>query len=75
MISYDIAEGGYVTLEIYNTVGQQVSTLVSGYQQAGTYQIKWNGKDAEELPVGSGIYLLRLSTQDFVRTRKMVLLQ
>ena len=74
-IRYDLPVGGHVELVIYNATGQRVRTLVSGYQQAGTYQIKWNGTDAEEMPVGSGIYLIRLSTQGFVQTRKMSLLQ
>jgi hypothetical protein len=74
-IGFDLAEGGYANLEIFNAMGQLICTLVSGYRQAGAYQIQWDGRDAAGMPAGSGIYLVRLSTQGLVQTRSMSFLQ
>lgn len=69
-ISYSIPRAGLVTLRIYNILGQEVQTLVNQYQNPGDYKINFN---ASSLP--SGIYLYRLTSDNFVQIKKMVLLK
>jgi len=48
--------------------------LVDKEREAGEYQVEWDGKDGEGAWVNSGTYFYRLKTGDFVRVKKMVLL-
>ena len=75
-IKYDLAESSDVTLQIYNVLGQVVRTLVaSEAQNAGRYQIRWNGMDDRGVSVSSGIYFYRISAGEFQNVRKLMLLK
>ena len=75
-IKYDLAESADVTLQIYNVLGQVVRTLVaSEAQNAGRYQIRWNGMDDRGVSVSSGIYFYRISAGEFQNVRKLMLLK
>jgi PKD repeat protein len=67
-ISYAIPQAGQVRVEIYNVLGQVVSTLVNEYQPAGFYQVDWNADG-----FASGVYFYRLTVGNFVETKKMIL--
>lgn len=67
-IEYAIPTNSFVRLEVFNSLGQLVKTLVNGEKNAGTYQIIFNGTN-----LASGVYFYRLSANGFVTTRKMVL--
>ncbi len=69
-IRFSIPRAGEVSLKIFNLLGEEVATLVSEDMDAGTYKIHW---DATGQP--SGVYFYRLLTNDFVQTRKLVLLR
>jgi hypothetical protein len=69
-IQYSIPKSGFVTLKIYNLLGQEVATLVEGNQTAGTYVATF---DASR--VSSGVYFYRLSSGRFVEVKKMLLLK
>ncbi len=69
-ISYSIPEKSFVKLEIFNTLGQKVKTLVNGEKESGNYSINFR---AENIP--SGMYLYKLSTGKFSETKKMLLLK
>ena len=69
-IEYGLKTAGNVSLVIYNTLGQQIHTLVDSPQPAGHYQIQLDGNT-----LASGLYIYRLETADFVATRKMVLIK
>lgn len=75
VIRYDLPEAAQIQVVIYNVGGQQVRTLVSAHQQAGRYQIIWNGKDDLDREVSSGIYLMRMQAASFLKTQKMLLLK
>jgi len=62
-------------LEIFNLLGQKVSTLVRENLGAGHYTYKWNGTDEKGQTVASGIYFYRFQANNFVETKKMVLLK
>ncbi len=69
-ISYSIPEKSFVKLEIFNTLGQKVKTLVNGEKESGNYSINFS---AGNIP--SGMYLYKLSTGKFSETKKMLLLK
>ncbi len=74
-IRFDVAKTGRVKIQIYNVLGQLVNTLVNSEMETGKYDIQWNGKDARSVPVSSGIYICRLVTDGYVKSRKMVLVR
>lgn len=74
-IRYTLISDGYVALRIYNTMGQEVRTLVNSRERAGLNEVTWDGLDDRGFRVGSGIYMYRLETGDRSLTRKMLLLK
>lgn len=74
-ISYQISTTGFVSLTVYDLLGRQIKTLVSGVQPNGNYTVNWNGKDELGNSVPSGVYLYSLKTGNFVESKKMVLLK
>ncbi len=69
----------YVSLKVYNILGQEVRTLVDEPQAPGYYQVRWDGRDNLGREVSSGIYFYRLQVLGdrlkMVKTRKMVLIR
>ncbi len=74
-IRYALKENAQVTLKIYNVLGQVVKTLVNEKQTAGFKTVQWDGTDDRGVKVASGIYVYRLEANDFVDTKKMILLK
>ncbi len=74
-ISFTLPQSGDATLTVYNLLGQQVATLVSGKLPAGEHTVTWNGQDAKGNAVASGVYFYRLVADENVRTRKMMLVK
>lgn len=74
-IKYQLPKLCDVKLKIFNMLGQQVIKLVDTKQPAGYYSIKWDSRDNFGGNVASGVYFYRLEAGDFVKTKKLVLLQ
>jgi len=74
-ISYSLKENSLVSLEIYNLRGQKVKTLVNAKKEKGEWTVFWNGKDENSNSVCSGIYFYRLKTENFVQSKRMILLK
>jgi serine protease AprX len=70
IIRYGLSHTSHVTLVVYNTLGQQVTSLVSEEQEAGYHQVKF-----ENPGLASGVYFYRLQAGDFVANRKFLLLK
>jgi len=70
VIDYKIAKAGNVTLKVYSILGQEVATLVDGYQTANTYHVNFNASG-----LASGVYLYELRTGSNVATGKMLLMK
>jgi len=62
-------------LIIYNMLGQKVKTFNMQSTPAGYHSVTWNATNDLGAQVGAGVYLYRLQTKNFVKTRKMVLLK
>ena len=69
-IEFSLPQLGFVTLKIYNILGEEVATLVSEKLMAGEYKYDW---DASGL--ASGVYLYRMVAGDFVQVKKMILMK
>ena len=74
-INYGLNQDGFVTLKIYNTLGEEIATLVNEYQLAGFKSATWNGRNGAGLPVASGIYIYRLKTGNVVKSEKMMFMK
>jgi hypothetical protein len=70
VISYSLPSAAHVTLDIYNILGQRVTTLIDGRMEAGEHAVTW---DASRY--ASGVYLYRLHTEQATETKKMLLLK
>jgi hypothetical protein len=75
IIKYDLPRRSKVKMKIYNLFGQEITTLLVEEKEAGSYQIRWEGKDNLGRPVASGIYLIRFEAEEFVKVRKMVVIR
>lgn len=69
-IFYSLDKKLFVELNVYDMLGKKIKTLVNDWQDAGTYQVKFNSKD-----LTSGIYLYTLKSGTFLQSKKMILLK
>lgn len=69
-INFSIPVKQFVSLKVYNALGELVKELVSEFKEAGNYSVTFDGSD-----LSSGIYIYRLETQKFVMNKKMTLLK
>ena len=74
-IRFSLPENSRVKLEVFNTLGQKVKTLVDRQADAGTYTMYWNGTDNAGNRVSSGIYIYRLTTRKFQSQKKMLFIR
>lgn len=64
-----------VKITIWNTLGEQVKTLVDSWQNTGTYKITWDGTNEQNQPVNSGFYFCRFETGEFQKVLKLALIK
>ena len=62
-ISFNLPYKSHVRLAIYDIIGKQVTTLISGDKAEGYYKIQWNGRDRHAQKVSTGIYFCVLETE------------
>ena len=75
VISYNLTRSVDVTLQVYDILGRLVNTLVDEMQTAGYYKISWNGKNTAGMQVANGIYVYKITAENFNQTKKMILLK
>ena len=69
-ISYSLQKAGPVKLRVYDVLGRLAATLVNEQQKAGMHTIRFNASR-----LASGVYFYRISTSDFIQTKKLLLLK
>ena len=74
-IMYGLPKDSQVELKVFNIMGQEVTTLVNGWQKAGYRSVVWDGRDNSGHPVASGVYFYKLRAGEFNSIKKMVLLK
>ena len=73
-IALDMPVASEYSVAIYNIAGQLIRTY-SGYNEAGVVSIIWDGKDASNSQVASGIYFYKAVASQFSATKKMILMK
>ena len=69
-IQFSIPRVEFVTLKIYNMLGQEITTLVSDQLNSGTYNFTWDASN-----FASGVYVYKIETDDFVQSKKLILIK
>ena len=69
-ISYKIDKEGYVSLKVYNLVGQVIRVMVDENQEPGKYSVVFDASD-----FSTGVYLYKLEINDFTSVKRMTLIK
>ena len=69
-IEFALPKAGYVTIKVYNLLGEQIATLIEEQRSAGIYKFTWNARG-----LASGVYLYRLEAGEFVQSKKLILMR
>ena len=69
-IKFALPKDGFVTMKVYDLAGREVAKLVSEVKKAGYYQVQFNASS-----LASGVYFYRIQSNDFVITKRMVLIK
>ncbi len=75
IINYDIPKSGFVSLKVYNILGQEVAVLYQGFQKAGSYKVSFSAVDGDASVLSSGVYLYRLEANGFAEAKKMIFMK
>ena len=74
-IQFGVPQETHVTLEVYDSMGRRVATLINGQYTAGRYETSWNGRSDTGSSVASGVYLYRLTAGTHVEAKTMLLMK
>lgn len=77
-IAYAIPKASFVSLKIFNILGQEVASLVNEELKPGSYEVTWDARQTASGLAGqfpSGVYFARMTAGDFMATKKVVLLR
>ncbi|MEE9571589.1 MAG: FlgD immunoglobulin-like domain containing protein [Candidatus Neomarinimicrobiota bacterium] len=74
-IIYELPRESNVRIIIYNSLGNEINTLINEFKPVGQYQVVWDGTDNFGEKVSGGTYFCQLQTGDYSQTRKMLLLK
>ncbi|NQV37951.1 MAG: T9SS type A sorting domain-containing protein [Candidatus Marinimicrobia bacterium] len=74
-IQFEVATSGKVRLVVYDVSGRYVRTLVNDDMPSGRYNVVWDGKNNSNQMVSTGVYFVRMISEDFVSVKKMTLLR
>lgn len=74
-ISFDVPNSEFVTLRVYNLLGQDVKMLINQSMAPGRYTVEWNGNDMLNNDVASGVYFYELRGESFISRKKMLLIR
>ena len=74
-IRFDIPRQGRVSIQVFSLLGQRMRVLIDEEKEAGRYAVVWDGRDDGGRLVPSGVYFYRMAGEDFLRSRKLVLLK
>lgn len=75
VVRFSVPKDEFVTIKIYNMIGQEVRSLYSGQTNAGTYTLSWDGLNHSGEMVSSGSYIYKMTAGDFVQSKKMIFIK
>jgi len=70
VFSYQLPVSGDVTVKVFDVLGNEIATLVDEYKPAGNYEVQWDASNNT-----SGVYFYQLKVENFIETKKMILLR
>lgn len=73
-VDFTVPEVADVSFAVYSLLGQEVMSQTIVYQP-GTYKLTWNGRDQMENILPSGVYILKMESDSFLKTKKLVLMK
>ncbi|MGH7494358.1 MAG: type IX secretion system sortase PorU [bacterium] len=71
-IRFDLPRNTRADVQIFDLLGRKVRTLMDEFRAAGSHQIVWDGHDDDGRTIASGVYLMRMRADDFVRVVKVI---
>ena len=74
-LMYELPYDSYITITIYDILGNVVNNLVDTYKSSGYNSVQWNANNNQGQPVSAGVYLYSVEAGDFRQTKKMILLK
>ena len=74
-IRYEIAEDVFVSITVYDLLGNVVNNLINTNQSSGYKSVQWYATNNQGQPVSAGVYLYSIEAGDFRQTKKMILLK
>ena len=74
-IMVEMPKDAVVDVAVYDIVGRRVATILSGEQAAGYHLVEWNGQNASGQSVSSGMYFVRMTSEQFTAVRKVMLMK
>ena len=74
-LRYDLPKDAFVSITIYDMLGNVINNLVNTYQSLGYKSVQWNATNNQGEPVSAGVYLYSIEAGEFRQTKKMVLLK
>lgn len=75
IIRLSVPQKDFVELSVFDILGHKVNTLLKDFTDAGTYQLRWNGRDEEGRELPSGLYFYRLKSKNTTITRRLILMR
>ena len=69
-ISYKLVSNDYVSLKVYDILGNEVANLVNKYRSAGSYKVEFNANN-----LSSGVYFYRLNAGEITQIKRMILIK
>jgi hypothetical protein len=70
VIKYQLPREDFVSIKVYDQLGREISVLFEGKQQAGYYNLEFDGTN-----LATGVYFYKISSRDYEMTKKMVLVK
>ena len=74
-IKFDIPVQTHVSISIYNALGQQLKVLCDMTKAAGHHYIEWNGLDDQDMLLPSGLYFIKMKTNNLSSAQKTIILR
>jgi hypothetical protein len=74
-IEFALSEREFVTIIVFDMLGNKVKTLISKTMEPGIKSVNWDSKDSSNRIVSSGLYFYSIQAGDFIQTKKMMLLR
>ena len=74
-IEFEIPKRSHISLQVFNILGQRLKTLAHKSYSAGKHSVYWDGTNENGQKLATGVYFLRLQSEEYVETKKLILLK